>query len=151
MTLAQQTALEAVACRALTSEEIQVLDPLVSLRNDVEISKILSRGRIKVQPSTIGIGTVLAVMAPSGGEFLNALESTGATDANVKWALKMIEQSTFDVGHPVTRSQLAAFAAANPTMTTAVNVLMAVAEVADPIHYNVVSDALNIAEGRLTL
>lgn len=151
MTLDQQTALEAVAGRALSSEEIQVLDPLVSLRNDVETAKILSRGRIKVQPSPIGIGTVLAVMAPLGGEFLNALESMGATDANVKWALKMIEQSTFDVGHSVTRVQLEKFASSVPEMAAAVGALLVVAEVADPINYNTVSDALNIAEGRVTL
>ena len=151
MTQAQQAALEAVAGRALTGAEIAAIDPLLPSRNDVAIANILSAGRVKTQPTPIGIGTVLAVMAPSGGEFLNALESMGATDANVKWALKMIEQQTFDVGHPVTRAQLESFAVAAPTMAAAVGALLAVAEVADPIHYNAVSDALNIAEGRVTL
>jgi hypothetical protein len=54
------------------------------------------------------------------------------------------------VGHPVTRAQLEAFAGAEPEMAAAVGALLAVAEVADPIHYNAVSDVLNIAEGRLT-
>ena len=151
MTAAQQAALEAVAGRALTGEEIAAIDLLLPERNDVAIAAIISTGRVKTQPTPIGIGTVLAVMAPSGGEFLNALESMGATDANVKWALKMIEQQTFDVGHPVTRAQLEAFAVAVPTMSTAIAALVAVAEVADPINYNAVSDALNIAEGRVTL
>lgn len=150
MTPAQQLSLEGLISRELTGDEIAEIDPLLPDRNDVAIAAIISAGRVKTQPTPIGIGTVLAVMAPSGGEFLNALESMGATDANVKWALKMIEQRTFDVGHPVTRAQLEAFAVAVPTMATAIAALMAVAEVADPIHYNAVSDALNIAEGRVT-
>jgi hypothetical protein len=150
MTPAQQLSLEGLISRELTGDEIAEIDPLLPDRNDVAIAAILSTGRVKTQPTPIGIGTVLAVMAPSGGEFLNALESMGATDANVKWALKMIEQQTFDVGHPVTRAQLEAFAGAEPEMAAAVGALLAVAEVADPIHYNAVSDVLNIAEGRLT-
>ena len=151
MNSAQQLALEGLVGRSLLADEITSIDLALPDRNDVAIATILSVGRVKTQPTPIGIGTVLAVMAPSGGEFLNALESVGATDANVKWALKMIEQQTFDVGHPVTRAQLEAFAVAVPTMATAVDALMAVAEVADPIHYNAVSDALNVAEGRVTL
>lgn len=151
MTPAQQTALQGLVARTLTADEVIALDSLLPDRNDVAIAAILSTGRVKSQPTPIGIGTVLAVMAPSGGAFLNAIESKGATDANVKWALKMIEQQTFDVGHPVTRAQLEAFAADTPAMATAIDALMAVAETADPIHYNAVSAALNIAEGRVTL
>lgn len=151
MNQAQQSALEGLISRSLTGDEIAAIDLLLPERNDVAIAAILSTGRVKTQPTPIGIGTVLAVMAPSGGEFLNALESMGVTDANVKWALKMIEQSTFDVGHPVTRAQLEAFAIAAPAMASAVGALLAVAEVSDPIHYNAVSDMLNIAEGRVTL
>jgi hypothetical protein len=147
----QQSALEGLVSRPLTVDEISAIDPLLPDRNDVAIATILSTGRVKTQPTPIGIGTVLAIMAPSGGDFLNAIESKGATDANVKWALKMIEQQTFDVGHQVTRAQLEAFAADTPAMATAIDALMAVAEVADPIHYNAVSAALNVAEGRVTL
>jgi hypothetical protein len=151
MTPAQQTALETVAGRALAPGEIVAIDALLPDRNDVQIASILSAGRVTTQPTPIGIGTVLAVMAPSGGDFLNALEQLGAADANVKWSLKMIEQASFDVGHPVTRAQLQAFSAAQPSMAGAIAALLAVAEQPDPIHYNTVSDALNVAEGRLTL
>lgn len=151
MTPNQQSALEGLISRSLNGDEIAAIDLLLPERNDVAIAAILSTGRVKTQPTPIGIGTVLAVMAPSGGEFLNALEGMGASDANVKWALKMIEQQTFDVGHAVTRAQLEAFAGAVPEMAAAVAALLAVAEVADPIHYNAVSDVLNIAEGRVTL
>jgi hypothetical protein len=97
------------------------------------LAEALSVGRTKVVTSPIGIGTVLAAMAPSGGDFLNALESMGAIDSNVKWALKMIEQGTFDVGHPVTRAQLQAFAVAVPTMVAGIDALLNVALVPDVV------------------
>lgn len=143
MTPAQHAALEGLISRALTEDEAIAIDALLPERNDVAISAILSNGRTKTKPTPIGIGTCLAVMAPSGGEFLNALESIGASDANVKWALKMIEQGTFDVGHPVTREQLQGFAVVAPTMADAVAALLAIAECADPVPVAAVSDALN--------
>lgn len=157
MTPAQQSALETVAGRMLTAGDIAAIDPLLPARNDVEIALILSAGRTKTQPTPIGIGTVLAVMAPSGGMFLHGLRQMAALQpptedsANIEWSLEMIKQGTFDVGHPVTRAQLAAFAQSQPAMEQAITALLSVAEVADPIHYNAVSDALNIAEGRMTL
>jgi len=151
MNQAQQSALEGLISRSLNGDEVAAIDLLLPERNDVTIAAILSTGRVKTQPTPIGIGTVLAVMAPSGGEFLNALEAMGVSDANVKWALKMIEQGTFDVGHPVTRAQLLDFAGKAPAMSGAIAALLAVAEAPDPISFNTVSDALNIAEGRMTL
>lgn len=151
MTNDQRAALEQIVGRALTAAEIEAIEPLLEERNDVQIAGVLSTGRVQILPTPIGIGTVLAVMAPAGGDFLNALEALGAQDANVKWALAMIKQGTFDVGHPVTRAQLQAFAEATPAMAAGIAALLAVAERTHPIHYNTVSDALNVAEGRLTL
>ncbi|MDR1995147.1 hypothetical protein [Azonexus sp.] len=151
MTPEQKSAVESVAGRALTADEIAAIEPLLSVRDDVGIAAILSVGRVRVEPTPIGIGTCLAVMAPAGGIFLDTLEQIGAADPNVKWSLKMIEQGTFDIGHIVTRAQLLAFADANPLVADAVRSLLAVAEQPDPIHYNAVSDALNVAEGRMTL
>ena len=151
MTPAQQSALESVAGRPLAPDEIAAIAAHLPDRNDVAIAGILSAGRVKTVSTPIGIGTVLAVMAPAGGDFLNALETMGAADSNVKWALRMIEQGTFDVGHPVTRAQLAQFAIAVPTMADAITALLAVAEQADTISFNTISDALNVAEGRMTL
>lgn len=157
MTPAQQTALETVAGRPLTPGEIVAIDALLPDRNDVQIAAILSAGRVTIQQTPIGIGTILAVMAPSGGMFLAGLRQMAAIQppteesANIEWSLEMIKQGTFDVGHPVTRAQLQAFAAAQPSMASAIAALLAVAEQPDPINYNAVSDALNIAEGRMTL
>lgn len=143
MTPAQQDALEALVERPLTESEINSIDALLPIRNDVAIAGILSIGRTKIQSRTVGIGTVLATMAPNGGAFLNSLETIGAADANVKWALKLIEQGEFDVGMDATRVQLTAYAAAVPTLADGINTLLALAEVPNPVHYNSVSDALN--------
>lgn len=151
MTPAQQSALESVAGRAVTPDKLVAIDALLPARDDMQIAAILSAGRMRTMPTMIGIGTILAVMAPAGGDFLNALETMGASDANVKWALRLIEQSNFDVGHPVTRAQLQEFADAQPALAPAITALLAVAEQPDPINFNTISDALNIAEGRMTL
>lgn len=98
------------------------------------LAAALSATRTKIVPTPIGIGTILAVMAPSGGEFLNTLEAMSASDANVKWSLKMIEQATFDIGHPVTRAQLAAFAAATPALADGIAALLNVALTPDPVN-----------------
>lgn len=151
MTPAQQAALEAVAGRLLLPSEMGGIDALLPDRNDVQIAAILSVGRVRVVPTRIGIGTILSVMAPAGGDFLNALESMASADSNVKWALKLIEQSNFDIGSPVAQAQLHDFARRVPALATGIAALLAVAEEAAPIHYNAVSDALNAAEGRMTL
>jgi len=83
--------------------------------------------------------------------FLDALETTGQSDPNVKWALKLIEQSNFDVGMEATRSQMKAFAQAVPSFADGINMLLTIAEHSEPIHYNEVSNVLNVAEGRLML
>jgi len=143
MTPTQQAALESVAGRPLTPQESVDIAALLPDRNDAAIAAILSADRVKTVPTPIGIGTVLAVMAPSGGDFLNALEGMGAADSNVKWALKMIEQGTFDVGHPVTRAQLHGFAATVPDMAPGITALLAVAAVPDPVPVDAVSAILN--------
>ena len=151
MTPEQQAALEGLVGRALTAIELAAIDTQLPERNDVAIAAILSTDRVRVEPMRIGIGTILATMRPNGGAFLDALEALAATDANVKWTLKLIEQSNFDIGLPATREELSAFAAEHAELATAIAALLAVAEIDDPIHYNAVSDALNVAEGRLTL
>lgn len=150
MTPSQQAALESVAGSALTAEQIAAIEPYLAGRNDVAIAALLPP-KVTIQSTPIGIGTILAVLAPNGGAFLDALEAAGASDPNVKWALKLIEQSNFDVGMDSTRLQMQAFAQATPTFADGIAALLATAERSEPIHYNAVSDALNIAEGRITL
>lgn len=151
MTPAQQTALEALVGRALTAVEVAAIDTQLPERNDVAIAAVLSADRVRVEPRRVGIGTILATMRPNGGAFLDALEQLAAADSNVKWTLKLIEQSNFDIGLAATREELTAFAAEHPALAANIAALLAVAEVDDPIHYNAVSDALNVAEGRMVL
>ena len=150
MTPAQQTALESLAGQALTTEQIAAIEPFLADRNDISIAALLP-SKVTIQSTPIGIGTILAVLAPNGGAFLDALETLGQTDSSVKWALKLIEQSNFDVGMAATRQQMQAFAQAAPAFADGIAALLATADRANPIHYNAVSDALNIAEGRITL
>ena len=150
MTPAQQSALESIAGRGLTADEMAAIEPHLESRNDGAIAALLPAA-VNVVPTPIGVGTILAVMAPSGGDFLNGLEGMAASDANVKWSLKLIERGEFDIGHPVTRLQLSAFAQVNPALAPAISALLAVAERTEPVSTNAVSDALNIAEGRAAL
>lgn len=122
----------------------------ISARDDGAITALVNAARPpKIIPTEIGIGTILAVMAPNGGLFLDGLETMAvaaagtAAGANVKWTLKLIEASTFDVGHPVTRAQLKVFATDNPAMADGITALLAVAEQPDPVSIGAVSDALN--------
>jgi hypothetical protein len=157
MTSDQQTALESLIGRALTPAEIAAIEPHLPDRNDVAIAALLSEGRMTPVSSPIGIGTVLAVMAPLGGLFLSSLRDIGTLrpqtvdTANVEWTLELIKAGKFDVGLPVTRAQLQAFADKTPAMADAIGKLLAVAEAPTPIDFNAVSDALNVAEGRMTL
>ena len=120
----------------------EILASGLSLDDHGAIAAALSVGRTKIVPTPIGIGTVLAVMAPQGGDFLNALETMGATDANVKWALKMIEQATFDIGHPVTRAQLEQFAQDAPALADGIAALLNVAVQDAPVSSQEVSKAM---------
>lgn len=151
MTPQQQTALEWLIGRSLTQAEIEQIDPLLPSRNDVQIASILSVGRTRLRSHMIGIGTILAVMAPNGGAFLDSLETLGATDSNVKWLLKLIERGAFDIGLAASRDQMQAYAQSVPALAPAVSALLQLGTEPDPIHYNTVSDALNVAEGRMVL
>lgn len=151
MTPAQQTALETLAGRALTADDIGALDPLLALRNDVAMATYLSHDRAAIQSRTVGIGTVLATLAPDGGAFLDAIEQLAGLDPNVKWGLKLLERGELDVGMAATRALLTGIAGNVPELAAGINALLALAEVAEPIQYNALSDALNVAEGRLTL
>lgn len=151
MTPAQHAALEALVARPLTAGEVAAIDPLLPNRNDVQIAALLSTGRTRLRSHMIGIGTILAELAPAGGAFLDAIEQIGATDPNVKWLLKLIERGAFDVGLAASRAQMQAYATAMPDLAAGINALLLLGTEPDPIDYNAVSRALNIAEGRAVL
>jgi hypothetical protein len=115
-------------------DEIRALPVDVTGQQDTQaIADALSAGRVRLVERFVGIGTILAVMAPNGGAFLDALEAMAPTNSNVKWALKLIESGGMDVGMEATRAQLAAFAQAAPEMEAGINALLNLAEVPDQV------------------
>lgn len=151
MTPAQQFALEACAGRSLVQADFDVLAPLLAARDDVAMAAHLSIGRTRIVPTQTGIGTILAVMAPDGGDFLNTIEALGATDGNCKWTLRLIEAGRLDLGNPTTRAQFQIFGMFHPAQAAPITALLAEGIVADPVDVGALSDALNVAEGRLTM
>lgn len=147
MTPAQQSTLEACARRPLVQADFDVLEPLLAVRNDVAIAAHLSVGRTRIVPTQTGIGTILAVMAPDGGDFLNAIETIGATDSNCKWVLRLIEAGRLDLGNPVTRAQFQIFGMFHPSQVAPITALLAEGVVADPVDVGALSDAINTAGG----
>lgn len=156
MNVAQQNALEQVAGRALSAGEVTAINPLLNPgdRNDVAIAAILSVGRKRLQSKLIGIGTIIAEMERAGlvgGEFLDALESLGATNRNVYWIMFNIQRGAFDIGDPASQVQVSGLKQTLSQYAAGLDNLLALGHVDDPIHFNIVSNALNIAEGRITL
>lgn len=154
MTPAQQAALESVVGRALTQTEIDQIDPLLDYNNrqDMQIAEILSAGRVRTKPTLIGVGTILGAFSGTGGAFLDTLETIGQSNRDVHWLLEAnIKRGAFDVGDPASRAGLQAMAEQLPQYAAGITKLLQLGTEPDPIHYNKVSDALNIAEGRMVL
>lgn len=106
---------------------------LIASRNEVAMAAVLSVGRTKVVPCQIGIGTVLATLGSSGGQFLDGMVALGASDRNVYWAMKLLEGSILDIGMQATRTQMQALADANPGIAPAIAALLALAVEPNPV------------------
>lgn len=151
MTPEQQSALAGVAGRALTEAELIALEPLVAARNDVAVAALLSVGRKRLHHKPIGYGTILEAAGDQGGALIDALTSLGAENRNVYWGMKPVERGELDLGLLAVQAQLGQLAAILPQFADALHALQALGYAPDPIHFNTVSDALNVAEGRMTL
>lgn len=140
-----QTALEALAGRALTADEIALADA----RNDTALAASISTTLPPIiVPHEIGEGTVLEVLGLAGGTvFLDAL----AGNPQFKYVCKLLERGTLDVGKPLVRSNITALADAGLIPTAAATALLALAERPDRLDTATVSAALNRAYGLLTL
>lgn len=180
MTPAQQAALEALAGRALDTGELAPLDPLVAARNDVAIASALSAGRVRIaerRVSELGVRRALGVVDAS--RLLGILKaSAAAADAGTvePWLAAVLtglgvqagdhpayqetvgsawrwltQPDGLDVGSAAARDMLDLIAAGNGAAAPACVAIKALAEQPDPIHVGAVSDALNVAEGRMTL
>ncbi len=147
MTPAQQAALESLVGRALTADEQAAIEPYLEARNDVAIAEVLSAGRVKPVPTDVGNGTILETIGLDAGNALLDVLNQAAEFRHVK---PLLEQGRLRVDSALVRATLDGLVPAVLTAEQA-QALKALAEHPDPIHYNAVSDVLNIAEGRLTL
>lgn len=157
MTPAQQAALEVfVAPRALTPEELEQIEPLLNpnARNDVVIAEILSVGRTKQVDVTIGIGDILNTLrgvGSGGGVFLDTLQTLGVQDRDLFYVYKLLEGGKLHINLPNVQAGLQQLAAAVPALAPQISALSVLGIEPDPLQHGAVSDALNKAEGRLTL
>lgn len=162
MTPDQQSALESVVGRPLSTEEIAALAPFLAVRNDVQIAAILSVGRVRLVENMVTERGVLAALGPVEGDaLLTALENLGAPETlptaaqpyhgaicrGVSW----LKAGGLDMGSPTVRGLLDLMSAHSIIAPGHAAALKQLGEHPDPIHYDAISDALNVAEGRLTL
>jgi hypothetical protein len=156
MTPAQQSALEALAGRVLTPEEIVQLDPLVAhdVRNDVDVARILSTGRIKqgsVSKAQFAMwcGTT-GMRAAVEDHATNAASPLRSSALTIKDFL-VGTVASIDFAEPANVMMLNAWVGATAINQAQADDLIALGAAPDPIPFNAVSDALNVAEGRMTL
>lgn len=171
MTPEQQAALEALAGRALTADDIAAIDPLLPTRRDDLIAARLSTGRVVVQQgATITTRGASAAFPAIGGlpgplafeAAMLALEAFASTQANseqittkllaraVGRQLQGFQALGLDFGSPAMRSMLDTLAGTvlSPEQVAGFKGL---AQKPSPLTTNEVSDALNRAENLLTL
>jgi len=151
MTPAQQSALESVAGRALTALDIAAIDPLLVNRQDVQIAAVLTAGQPRRRVS-ITVEDVFNALYASGdyvtlkqaqmaGNPLAALAFGFLSDA------KALGPGRVDLDAAPTVAQLDALQAAGLLSQPGRDALDAAGWTdAEPIHYNRISDALNVAE-----
>lgn len=149
MTPAQQAALETLAGRALTAEEVAEITPLVAFRNTQAIADILSVGRTRVQSHFASERGILERYpgGPLEADALLASLEGFATTAHpmariVGRALKFLAQPEgLDIGSPATQSLLDQLTPGVLTVEQRAD-LRAMATVNDPITHTQVGAAL---------
>ena len=156
MTPAQQTALETVAGRPLTALEITALEPFIESRNDVEIAAILTTGQPQ-RRALIRVEDVFATLYQTGDYVtLKQAQLAGNPLAVLAFGFlldaKQLGAGMVDLDAPATIAQFDALEAAGLLSQVGRDALDAKGWVnVEAINFNKVSDALNIAEGRMVL
>lgn len=156
MTPAQQAALEALAGRALSADEQAEIDALLTGRDDVRIAAVLNAGQ-PPKLKSLRVEEVFDTLFSTGDYMtMKMAQLEGNPLAGMIFAVladaKTLGPGLVDLQSPVTAellNQLQSAALLSPTGRAALAARSA--ESPAPIHYNAVSDALNVAEGRMTL
>lgn len=171
MTPEQQAALEALAGRALTADDIAAIDPMLPPRRDDLIAARLSAGRVAIQqgatittrgasaafPSIAGLpgplafeAAMLALETFATAQVNSADLPTKLTARAVGRQLQAFQELGLDFGSPAMRAMLDSFKGVVLSAEQA-EAFKALAQKPAPLTTNEVSDALNRAENRLTL
>lgn len=163
-----QTALEALAGRALTADEIALADA----RNDMALAASLSANRIKVMPhrvSELGVRAALSVVDAFAvlslfrtlraatalpDDIAAVLHVMGVPDAALPAYLDTLQAAAewlhtpegLDIGSTAARQMMDLIADARPSLAASMRTLKSLAEIADPIDVHTVSDVLNAHE-----
>lgn len=151
MTPEQKIALESLVGRELSEQEITDIDPLLRDRQDIQIAEILSVGRVRLVETYVDEGKILSTIGLVAG---NALLDAIDADPLFKHAKKQLTNRGLDVSQALVRQSLDAMAASEFVSgfeKPHADAIKNLARQPDPVHFNAVSDALNVAEGRLTL
>jgi hypothetical protein len=173
----EQSALQGLVERELSTEELVALEPLVEARNDVTIAALLSAGRKRLVSRLITArGVRSALTVPEASRFLTLLRDTAAATTVPAWldvvltlqglpesdhsayldmfacAHEWLQGAGIDLGDPTTRNGLTIIAESDrASFGGIVAKLLALAAVDDPIPFDQVSRALNKAQGLMTL
>lgn len=159
MTPAELSALEALAGRALLEPEVEQVDAWLPARRDDLIAALLSAGRNKLVSHLASERGILD-RYPGGPTAADALlvkieafaQSEHPLSGIVKRAVKFLGQPEgIDIGSSAVQALLGHLAAGDVITADERAGLLAMATQPDPITTNQVSDALNKAQGLLTL
>ncbi len=157
MTPTQQTALEALAGRALTEGEVSSIGAMVDAWNTQGIADALSVGRKAVRPRMTSARGIAELMpgGPAAAEVIlmkleaaaatmlaSADQPTKVTGSLLKRQLGFLAGEGLDFGSAALRGMLDQFAAASILTSDEVAGLKAIAEQPDPITHMQVAHAL---------
>lgn len=156
MNAAQKSALEGVVDRELTVLEVEQIDPLLPDRMDTQIADILSVGRVRTKETLIGERTLFRAMGMAqAATFLGTIRNIAAGESELavplSYAVKWLDADKLDVGDAQVIAQIGILTAIGVLSPAQASVIKALAETPDPVSVSAVSDALNVAEGRMSL
>lgn len=114
---------------------------LIASRDVQAIVDAVNVGRTRVIKKLGGIGLVLETLGPTDGAvLLDALYAQVPTVSALKWAWKLLERGELDYGSSATRQMIDSLVPGSDK-----EALLAVAEVPDPVTYNMVENAIGEA------
>lgn len=94
--------------------------------------------------STLGSYALVLASVDNGGELLDKLDAASASDANLRWAMRALEEGRFDFGLARVRAGWDALAGAGVITATEAAALKGIAEVPDTVTIPEVAEAMRL-------